>query len=331
VKDQIWEAHDVIYHYTAQSGLYGILENQTLHATHYAYLNDTTEMVQIKEQLKAITTPVVLEMYRTLAKKTKEAERKMETQGGIDTLASHDTSTVIESLYRVTFGIDRKHKFFQPFVTSFCSHADEYAKKNGLLSQWRAYGREVGYALILRTKELADLLGEETKRYFYNPGGLGDVIYEGQEELFTKEFKALIGAIEQAAPAILRGEQAESIGLLFGPFVDAVSRYKHRAFSEEREVRLFMSPMDEPTLTSLKAETPPKITDDDARSLKQVHFKENLTPYIVLFEGINVKLPITRIVVGPHREKELRAQKIRRYLETKQLKIDVACSETPLV
>jgi hypothetical protein len=38
------EDHPQLIHYTGAAGLSGILESQTLHATHYSYLNDATEV-----------------------------------------------------------------------------------------------------------------------------------------------------------------------------------------------------------------------------------------------------------------------------------------------
>ena len=129
----IWEAHDVIYHYTTQAGLYGIVENHTLHATHFKYLNDATEMSQIITKLKEAVAPTVRQLYESLADKNQEAARQMAEQGGLDALAQHDTNALIDVLHNVTFGVDRQHRFFQPFVTSFCSHKMSYEMENGLL------------------------------------------------------------------------------------------------------------------------------------------------------------------------------------------------------
>jgi hypothetical protein len=50
----IWEEHDVVYHYTTQSGLKGMLESQTFHATYFAFLNDSQEIYQIRPRLVEI-------------------------------------------------------------------------------------------------------------------------------------------------------------------------------------------------------------------------------------------------------------------------------------
>lgn len=324
------EKHSELYHYTTEAGLYGILETQTLHATHYKYLNDTSELTIMIDKLKLVIGPAIKEVYYELASKSQKTAEQIEQSGGIDKLYINDTNAIVNTLWRVSLGITGPYKFFLPFIVSFCSHTIDYEKKNGLLSQWRAYGRDSGYAIVFKTKELCDLLKMETDTFFYNHGGLGDVIYDGEDELFSEDFSELIAVFKRVAPGYLKGGY-QSLEELFGPFVGAITRYKHRAFIEEKEVRLFLSPQDHLILASLKSETPPKIKADDPRILKKIRFKPNLTPHIAVFERTNERLPISQIIVGPHRDKDLRHEKLKRYVELKGLPIEIACSETPLV
>jgi hypothetical protein len=62
----------------------------------------------------------------------------------------------------------------QPFVTAFCSSSAHDTSQNGLLSQWRGYGFDGGYAVVFSTKELADRIELETARYSYQFFALGE-------------------------------------------------------------------------------------------------------------------------------------------------------------
>ena len=48
---EIYQKHPFVYHYTDRPGLEGILSTQTLFATHYRYLNDTSEIQHIQTAL----------------------------------------------------------------------------------------------------------------------------------------------------------------------------------------------------------------------------------------------------------------------------------------
>ena len=52
-----------------------------------------------------------------------------------------------------------------------------------------------------------------------------------------------------------------------------------------------------------------------------------LTPYIELFSSPDIELPIERIIVGPHKEKEARAAALRVML--RNTKIEITCSDIP--
>jgi hypothetical protein len=106
----------------------------------------------------------------------------------------------------------------------------------------------------------------------------------------------------------------------------SITRYKHRGFSEEREVRIVLSPTDNKLL-----ETAKKAGEKDRRELKRICFRDKLAPYIALFDKAKAKLPIKRIIVGPHADKERRLARLKSHLALRDLEIAVSYSETPLV
>lgn len=48
---EIAKKHPYLYHYTTLEGLKGILETQTLWATHFEFLNDSSELSTFKDIL----------------------------------------------------------------------------------------------------------------------------------------------------------------------------------------------------------------------------------------------------------------------------------------
>lgn len=321
---EIWEQHDVLFHYTTSAGLAGILESQALHATHYKYMNDTTEIIHLAPKLKELTKPSVAKAIGEWAKRDQRLSRFVESQGGLEKVIEAEVGKMIDALYSVTFGFNRKNKFLQPYLLCFCHHnKDTYERDNGLLSQWRAYGRDAGYAIAFDVKNLVDMLKREAEKHFIGYGGIGDVVYDDNLASFNNEFADLIRIVGEQFPKMAVG-QIPDLQPLYAPFESCVSRYKHQAFKEEREVRLCFSPL-------AKSLTDPQSPGYVNKEEKKVRFKNGFTPYITLFEEHNEPLPITRIIVGPHLEKEARREKLLRYLEITGLKIDAVCSRTPLI
>ena len=65
---------------------------------------------------------------------------------------------------------------------------------------------------------------------------------------------------------------------------------------------------------------------------KERKFRNNNSqhiPYIELFNSIDIELPIEKIIVGPHKEKETRAATLRTML--RKTKIEITCSDIPYV
>jgi len=231
----------------------------------------------------------------------------------------------VDTLYRVTLGLDGGTRFFQPFIVSFCGHKEPYERQHGLLSQWRAYGKDSGYAIVFDTKALAEMLKDEKARCRLDTRAMGNVIYDTGEEVFKKEFKDLISALNHDVPRLLKNEDGPYIALN-NAFMSNIPRYKHRGFMEEQEVRIVVSPTHDELFEKAKA-----AGEIDAREKKEIKFRDSLAPYIVLFDKPEPKLPIKHVIVGPHVDKERRLQKLRSYLEIRNLQIEVSCSETPLV
>jgi hypothetical protein len=112
------------------------------------------------------------------------------------------------------------------------------------------------------------------------------------------------------------------------PFIQCISRYKHYGFNEENEVRIVVLP------TVINQEFLELVSTDDVilKPEKERKFRNKngqLVPYIELFNSIDIELPIERIIVGPHKEKEAGAAALRVML--RNTKIEITCSDIPFV
>jgi hypothetical protein len=129
-----------VFHCTDAAGVIGILENETLFATDYRYLNDFREGQVIKELVLPIFEEEVAAITPKLIEK-KWLKKEFYDEHGI---AAHrlQAESMFNALNRAT---DNINPFF---VVSFCEHNENGpAYKHGVLSQWRGYAQGSGFAL----------------------------------------------------------------------------------------------------------------------------------------------------------------------------------------
>lgn len=327
---KVSEERDLLFHYTNGAGLKGILESQSLHATHYKYSNDTSEMVSIAPELMKMAEPGLRQAYYEWAKDPAK-KAHMDAHGGLEKLIARDVKAMVDTVYKATFGEGGEYKFFEPYIVSFCGHDGAYERDNGLLSQWRGYGRDAGYAIVFDARQLEGMLDREIKLHAFDSGALGDVIYGGDGDGFNREFPRLAPAIKAVLPSLIKNDNAQ-LSTLYSEFVHSATRYKHQGFKEEREVRLFLSPRDEALTAKMKLVDPKFANAHEQKRIKPICFKDKFIPYIDVFAELpNRTLPIKKIIVGPHAEKRLREERLKRYVSLRKHGIEIICSETPLV
>ena len=199
-----------------------------------------------------------------------------------------------------------------------------------MLSQWRAYGEEGGFALVFDTKQLWRCLKREINDYFYNGFYFADVIYdEGQEVLNAEDFDELRQAVERFIEQMQGAQESQKVGFIFTPFFNCSTRFKHRGFKEENEVRLTVSPTTAEAHNSFKSEDP--TYDPDEKQLKRVRKRIKRgaqVPYIILNElGGKRRLPIRQIIIGPQENQDRAYQKVLKIVGNRRIMITK--SETP--
>jgi hypothetical protein len=320
-----------LYHYTGIQGLKGIIESQTLWATHYKYLNDAEEIVHFQQRLPTILTPVFTKLLSDFDARGKNA--LIETYGTIETALEEEPRKLAEVMYHVTFEDRGDGPFAEPFIASFCTvdKDNQSVANHGLLSQWRGYGAQGGYAITFTTERLIELLQEEGKRWNYFFAFGGDIVYSSaKDEDVYDEFRKQIDEIQKGWEQAMRTRDPVALSNVASNFISCACRYKHWGFCEEQEFRFVCVP------------TPPKIIElgkqqgREDRPRKPVYnFLRNGTPvpYLNLFEGITgqsgKQIPIKRVIIGPHPDKERRKSAVEQLLRQNGIQADVSISAIP--
>lgn len=304
------KVYEQLYHYTTWEGLCGILDTKSLWATHCRYLNDISEISLFKSKLIEFLRPYLAKKIRSLSSLGNRE---------LDAIAR----PYVEAMYNAP-----EYEFY---IVSFCGeHKYEHENKNGLLSQWRGYGKDGGFALEFNAHKLKEILQLEHDRFnMYSI--LSQVVYDDDYNKIDSELSSpmhdvaeyIMEAIELnmtqvKSPPIAFSQHAQNA---FPNLLRCASTYKHHGFKEENEARIVAWP--------LQGEIQGKQTKE--RKLRKKN-REHV-PYIELFSAPDISLPIERIIVGPHIKKEARAHALRLLLKNKlkYKNVDVAVSDIPYI
>lgn len=315
-----------LFHYTSGAGLIGIIQNQVLWATHASFLNDTAEL----KILSTLLAPQIADEFREVVPKLealdvfKSEMLRRHGEGIYDTEAGNLCRAVMRAIENVS----------PMYVVSFCMHdAGSEESKHGLLSQWRGYGFG-GFAIEFDPEELDRLCIEERTKRSLQMVATRKVAYHdhaarAQLDRFHGIGRSTLGTtVREVAPEIAkRAEIKEILGdkrldNFIRPFLETVPFLKTPRFEAEREYRLVAAP------TRLRKAV------DDKRQTVEVYFREGpsgtIVPYVKLFESLGEKLPIRKIIVGPHRDQENQLRAVELLLEQNKMDIEVATSDTTL-
>lgn len=325
------ETYQELFHYTDIAGLKGIIESQTLWATHAAFVNDTTEIKLFRERLPDILKPAVAKRITELARIPANQSLIRQhggNQNAVEELSTHISKIMFDSLH----GTQGTLPYVEPFVTSFCTAATAKIARHGLLSQWRSYAEQGGYAIVFDTLGLDALLKEEAGRWPRNSLFAGDVIYSDNEEKLRFELDQQLNAITASITQWLKVPQnPETLENTYSALIQCACLFKHWGFREENEVRIVSVLPGKELAEAHRAHAP-----EAAMKQRWNFIRAGMAvPCIHLFEGLtrlpNEPLPITRIIVGPHWNKNERRRAAESLLEQHHLNIQVSVSEIPYV
>lgn len=196
---------NVLYHYTTQEGLLGILDSREIWLTHTQYLNDR------REYLHAI------DLVRKRLKMLQQS-------------AGQDVATS-EALVAMTDGLNG--------VEGHCVCVFSLSKNQDSLSQWRAYGgKNSGFSIGFSKETLFDVCKRKSLH-------LAKCIYEleKQEQLVAKVVdEVLRKAIASRLPGVVNW-RSEVSKLMTESMNQYAPLLKHESFSDEGEWRLISGPI----------------------------------------------------------------------------------------
>jgi hypothetical protein len=333
-KDQeIYERHSELFHYTTWEGLSGMISSGDVWATRFDFLNDTSEIVHLRDYMFRSLEPFVIEKTKEYVRGSLKRKRQADRYGGVLAAARHNTERTIQAVYDVSFsGSGGFPPHFIPYIASFCSHTDdsEYLKEHGLLSQWRAYGNSNGrFALVFDTRGLHEMLSEIFRSIAFAPLKFSDVIYDDDQFDFGSTFPVLTSELRRHHASYYEGGESDVADALPEAFISAATRLKNRAFAEEREVRIIAVPLTKELRRRIKEST----GEDEGvgRELAKINYRLRngvYIPYLPLFETLKRKLPIRRVIVGPCRDQPRATSMARELL--KGTGVPVLVSSIPL-
>lgn len=152
---KVSEDYPELFHYTGAAGVVGIITSGTLWATNAEFLND-------QEEYRWFFTQRFPALLRKAIDRADEGihdpmtRMKIAAQPGGDAAAKNAWFEGLQHLFA-----ENIRDMEDPYVTSFCAASSPLMSAHGLLSQWRGYGREGGYAVVFDTKGLEELWPRE--------------------------------------------------------------------------------------------------------------------------------------------------------------------------
>jgi hypothetical protein len=194
----------LLYHYTSQRGLLGILNTGEIWATDMRYLNDSSEF--------RVACDCAVQIIHERVRREKDPERK-------------------EALEELGRGAQRAG--INVSVASFSAKGD-------LLSQWRAYGGSSGYSVGFEydaLKMAADAAAAEGASWL-----IGPCIYDSEQHI--KVMAEIVNDAFEKLLALRAAKKRYPVGGSMAYYLNRYAGlFKDRSFSEESEWRLISRPL----------------------------------------------------------------------------------------
>lgn len=304
---------DALFHYTTAKGLLGILRDNEIWSTAYYCTNDETEL----SSGRGVLTPI----FRS---KTHQMIQEKDPQVDIFKNRGVDIREYADKFEQTIFSFALNS--LCAYITCFCKPGSKEDFLHGLLSQWRGYGVDGGYALQFSRKRLQNQIAQanisqglsyELQDVHYSPDNLlkDDVI--AHSDAFIS---AYLDHLNWLANWKFDKEPMWSpiAGLPGGPLeslLDFLIHTKSGHFGEEKECRLSVL---EPVSSGLGV-------------LSVDYFNRNglIVPYTRTPQDFNVLDCVDWIIVGPSPRIENRFNSVLQMVRKMGLKIKVRPSHIP--
>lgn len=305
---------DALFHYTTGDGLVGVLGTNEIWSTAYYCANDESELSAGKNVLTRLFGSKTHEMIQAGDRRA----QILECRGAdIRELADKFEGTILGFALSVLC----------LYMTCFCKPNSKEDFLHGLLSQWRAYGIDGGYALqFSRSKLQARIeqvyksnqnLNYELQDVYYSPDNPLKAEVLKHSEAFLSSYLNHLDAIANLDfnnPAI-PNPLADLTGGPFESLMDYLIHTKNEHFREENECRMSI-------LQPVSA---------DWKELPVDYFNRNglVVPFIRSPLSLSVLDCVDWIIVGPGPRITNRFNAVAQMVRKRGLKISVRPSHIP--
>jgi Protein of unknown function (DUF2971) len=228
---------DTLFHYTNANGLLGIFDSSEIWSTAYYCANDEQEL--------SAGSGVLSNIFRTRAhqlRQENDPRADLFLRRGVDIMDYADGFE--RQLMALTMSS------FIAYITCFYKPSAKEDFHHGLLSQWRGYGADGGYALqfsrtrlleaIKNANKVCDLNYDLEDVYYTPENPLKDLVLE-QRGAFLDEFEHHLNEHAKPLSSNRTSMRNPIFDLMKGPLIpllDYLICTKNGHFAEERECRL---------------------------------------------------------------------------------------------
>jgi hypothetical protein len=272
-------------HYTSYGGLVGIVRSQSLWATEFLGVNDTTEFVY---GLSAIWNEALAQAL------PKIPADLLNPSKGLD----HLRSLVPDYVATLKKQVEESDGYGSLYVTSFARARGDDENERGILTLWDRYTRNEGFCLQFDREDLQRLVSSESTRHSYGWLQMAEVVYGIDREDY--EFRELS---DQMSLRTLRALYFETRDLRLtkdleriGPestflqrLVSFCLKHKDPAFQDEREIRIFACPVN---VTQGRVFTGLAVP-------KTIYRPRQGARYVILGEHLLPGVKPERVLIGP--------------------------------
>jgi hypothetical protein len=309
--------HPELYHYTKPDAFEGIIRSQTLWCSHYRAMTDDQEIELARGLLPLAVAPRMDAIITEPKKFNRHIRRTWEASGG----GTRTARDLVNSLYGATYDGKAPYSTLAPYLFSFSTHADDTAfeREHGVRSQWDSYAGPEGYCLVFDIRNIAEMLKQEGNARYWAWLMLEPVRYADRpiEEIFPELVSDLAETLGQFLLGVREPEAAVK------EFLIGTTLLKRAKYKSEREVRIVAIP-GTPKLARHAAEEYPREFDATA-SLPEVKIRPTSEKrYVALFDGLSLRLPIERVIIGPGTRRDERAELARSILDDVPVSMSLA-------
>ena len=280
-----------LYHYTDINGLYGILKSETFRATQSEYLNDSAEIVYIKEVLQEVLKEIKNKIPQRLNEILKEQLLNVEGYENVKEKIIQDFYKSFEEKIFEFINIMEKNICKRVFLLSF-------SKKEDVAHLFSSYAKNDGYCLGFDSKSFVDNLNI-SRNDFIEGIWNGPIIYDKKIQV-NNIVDVIMSTVEKLFNKEIDGQEVcKIIGSKIG--VMALF-YKNSEFVDEREYRIAI-------ILKEKSEIINCIEHRVSNNL--------IIPYIEANFDIN---SLKEIMIGPTNKVDIIEKSLKSFLEIKKFK-----------